>query len=1353
MVRASVGTRRSWWRRTAAAVAMATICSLLGPAAAQDPAPPGPQLPTERVAGPDRFATAAAVSRAAFADPDTVYVAPGGQFAYALAGGPRAARDGAPVLLIDGDAVPVPTAAELERIAPEEIVVLGGTDVIGEATVAALANHGPVRRVGATGVVESVAAIARDGWPDGADRVYLATDRDFPDALAGGVAGALTDGPVLLTRTGHLPAATVAALEELDPDQVVLLGGTAAISDGVALQLGELGEAIIVRWGGTDRIGTTLEASDALHASGEAVDVVWIATAGNFPDAMASAPAVAASGGALLLTRGDCLPYLVRDEIARLAPQRIVVLGGTAAVSDEAAALETCEELPPPPTVEVVDADPVGEQPALGDSGPRPVVEVVDDEGVAARMVEDEVIVSTRDEAAFERWLEETGGEVLQTIDGVDALPPTHVVRLPPPSAAFAQADLEELGRDLQWLSGTATGAYEVATDTMLSTLATATDSLAEGMAIGLNIVLESDELIDAEVQESAAIGTLVPSRNPFTWPQFAYDGVPSPGDGLPGPGTAEAWRLLVANDRDEPRARIAVVDGGFAASNGDYPPDITGTNGDPNPTTCSGRPCPWHGTDVIVAAAGVLDNEFGSVGSAGPVGLVRPFNSSGSVGAIIDSLARLLALGIPEIVNMSGGAPVPAVPALFLKPLDLVTRTAHEGFDVVLVAAAGNDGTDVNREQCVAFVCWERQTYVPCELAGVYCVGGVTTGTRNRASGSNFGREACDNPVCGVTMFAPYTVVVGENPDVGVDAQGVAYDNRGDQLRSVSGTSFSAPYISGVFALLRAAAPDMRAYEMVTLLNQTAHPSTHPEVGRVVNTYAAVRAALGPDARTLIGPNRTPSPFPQDPIPAVAFSAALGNDQGALRGDAVTSTTAPGVRWVTELPGTDDTPNHPWANPPLVAGDVLVVPVRDLADPDRLPVEVSLVGLDLETGETRWQVDHIVENCLPVVDRDGTVWALRGHDQLNVLEWRYTLLAIDPATGRERAAFATPREAGGDLLRDCDTHPLRLTPDGTRLVLWQGQLQHGEHSSLRVLDITLPDVVETANVRLEHTLDGGAGSRFNPDKGWVQDVRIAADRPTAYLMERDAGADPEDVYDDEWWLHAIDLATLPRTADLDDPGVIDRSIRLPVGAPGIGSWTVVGDQVIVAGAEFLSGSTRFPGDGDGVAGRTFAVRDDGTTLTEVARAVAVSPGATPAPGQHSSRPVALAAATDDVLVAHTLDGATIGMDPTTLAQVWRTDGVSLDPTFHHANLVVDDAGNAIVPGVHSDSVAAVTASGGTRWTVPLDGDAAVHPVAVGPSPYDFNPLSDFRLAGLTPEGRILLTAVGPDGVVVIALG
>jgi putative cell wall-binding protein len=89
------------------------------------------QPETRRITGGDRFEVSAAISVDAFRVSSTVYIASGEAFPDALSGSAAAARVEAPVLLVTKSSIPAPVAAELRRLKPSKIVILGGTAAIG----------------------------------------------------------------------------------------------------------------------------------------------------------------------------------------------------------------------------------------------------------------------------------------------------------------------------------------------------------------------------------------------------------------------------------------------------------------------------------------------------------------------------------------------------------------------------------------------------------------------------------------------------------------------------------------------------------------------------------------------------------------------------------------------------------------------------------------------------------------------------------------------------------------------------------------------------------------------------------------------------------------------------------------------------------------------------------------------------------------------------------------------------------------------------------------------------------------------------------------------------------------------
>ncbi len=284
-----------------------------------------------RIAGPNRVVTAVEVSAATFAPGvDTVYVATASAFPDALTGGPAAARDGAPVLLVTATSLPDATRDEIERLAPRRIVILGGEAAVGESVAVALADlvAEPVERIAGANRFATAADIAATF--DAADTAYLATGANFPDALTGGAAAARDGAPILLVTGSGVPAPTLRELDRLRPTRLVVLGGVGVVPDDVVETARQASpDAVVTRLAGATRYATAGQIGATFHVGRPEV---FVATGRNFPDAMTGTPAAAAAGAPLFLVTADGIPDDTAAALTRARPRRITILGGAAAV-------------------------------------------------------------------------------------------------------------------------------------------------------------------------------------------------------------------------------------------------------------------------------------------------------------------------------------------------------------------------------------------------------------------------------------------------------------------------------------------------------------------------------------------------------------------------------------------------------------------------------------------------------------------------------------------------------------------------------------------------------------------------------------------------------------------------------------------------------------------------------------------------------------------------------------------------------------------------------------------------------------------------------------------------------------
>src|SRR5450432_814899 len=327
----------------AAAVVTATLAATVG--ATLGGAANATAAPTvTRVFGADRFATSTGVSASYFsAGVPVAYVATGAAYADALAGGPAAARGGGPLLLISQLSVPASVGTELQRLQPGRIVVLGGGSAISDAVLAQLQTYttGTVTRVAGADRYATAALLAEQ-FP-ARSPVFVATGTNYPDALAGVAAAAAEHAAIVLTDPNTLPAPAAAALAQLHPSSITILGGSSAVSAAVQTSLSAY-SANITRLAGLGRYrpGAKVAANAFPGAT-----AAYLASGASFADALAGGPVAGLKGEPLLLAAPTCVPAATVTAGANITA--LTLLGGTAALSDAVASWTPCPVAPPPP--------------------------------------------------------------------------------------------------------------------------------------------------------------------------------------------------------------------------------------------------------------------------------------------------------------------------------------------------------------------------------------------------------------------------------------------------------------------------------------------------------------------------------------------------------------------------------------------------------------------------------------------------------------------------------------------------------------------------------------------------------------------------------------------------------------------------------------------------------------------------------------------------------------------------------------------------------------------------------------------------------------------------------------------
>jgi putative cell wall-binding protein len=294
-----------------------------------------------RIGGADRYEVAAHVAQQTNpTSSDTVLLASGQNFPDALSAAPAATALGAALLLVQQRDIPDATEAELVRLRPSTIVVVGGPATVSDSVVDQLERLAPtVTRISGADRFEVSRNLAIQVIKD-APHAFVATGANFPDALTAGAVAGAADEPVLLvngTATG-VDAVTKAALVSLGTQDATIVGGPNSVSTGLEAALASL--ANVDRISGIDRYDVAVQLQEA---KGPAVATpAYIATGLNYPDALVGGRLAGEKTSPLYIVPGTCVPATVLADLARVGAEEIVLLGGPNSLDEHVADLEPC---------------------------------------------------------------------------------------------------------------------------------------------------------------------------------------------------------------------------------------------------------------------------------------------------------------------------------------------------------------------------------------------------------------------------------------------------------------------------------------------------------------------------------------------------------------------------------------------------------------------------------------------------------------------------------------------------------------------------------------------------------------------------------------------------------------------------------------------------------------------------------------------------------------------------------------------------------------------------------------------------------------------------------------------------
>jgi len=307
-----------------------------------------PKVELERLGGEDRIDTAIEISKAGWDKAKVVILATANQFPDAMAGVPLAKAVDAPILLtVNGKQLEAEVKAEIARLSPEKVYILGQTDAVNaniENELKALYN---VERVGGKdrfGTAVEIANEMEEVYGVKPNAVYFVRSDLFPDSLSVSAVAAIEHNPILyVAPNGKVDAPTTDYSKRI-AKKATIIGGIDAVNETGELNIRNLFDDVD-RIYGHDRYATSVNVCTAKNDLFTG-DATALATGLKFPDALTGGAFAAKKNIPVLLVNGKVSPELATYLYNRPI-KTLYVFGEKLAVSDDVAygALQYCKYL------------------------------------------------------------------------------------------------------------------------------------------------------------------------------------------------------------------------------------------------------------------------------------------------------------------------------------------------------------------------------------------------------------------------------------------------------------------------------------------------------------------------------------------------------------------------------------------------------------------------------------------------------------------------------------------------------------------------------------------------------------------------------------------------------------------------------------------------------------------------------------------------------------------------------------------------------------------------------------------------------------------------------------------------
>ncbi|MCC0640657.1 MULTISPECIES: N-acetylmuramoyl-L-alanine amidase [unclassified Clostridioides] len=290
--------------------------------------------PITELTGSDRYETAVKISKEGWKNgSDKVVIINGDVSIDGIISTPLATTYNAPILLVEKNSVPASVKAELKRLNPKDIIIIGDDNSISKTTANQIKStvSASQTRLNGSNRYETSLLIAKEiDKNHDVDKVYITNANGGEvDALTIAAKAGQDKQPIILSDKDSLTNDTYKWLQSEDLQNAYFIGGPQMLSTNVINKINDITKDSVTknRVYGADRHETNANVIKTFYTEDE-LEAVLVAKSDVLVDALAAGPLAASLKSPILITPKTYVSAYHKDNLEAKSANKVYKIGG-----------------------------------------------------------------------------------------------------------------------------------------------------------------------------------------------------------------------------------------------------------------------------------------------------------------------------------------------------------------------------------------------------------------------------------------------------------------------------------------------------------------------------------------------------------------------------------------------------------------------------------------------------------------------------------------------------------------------------------------------------------------------------------------------------------------------------------------------------------------------------------------------------------------------------------------------------------------------------------------------------------------------------------------------------------------